>query len=295
MLLSRLFEASPDTVVYHYCSAETLRAILESRKLRFTDMNMLNDSQEMRWGYAVFEEAATRLINRTNVPDSAPRLPVEFFDSVDEIIRRTDLIAHPFVSCFSLDGDSLEQWRAYADDGRGYAIGFGAATVHKMPLTVLMVEYEKEQQVKEMMAALVAIFKNSGDQTTTEKGVFFEECALLGAYLAGFKHRAYRHEREIRGLHAVNVQANADGIRFVDLAIEEDGKAIHSQQVHFQVRDNHLCAYLDLPFCERFDKQAISEIVLGPKNHSYPGNVRLYLGGLGYSNVVLKQSAVPYR
>ena len=32
-----------------------------------------------------------------------------------------------FVSCFSADGDVLSQWRAYADDGHGFAIGFAPA------------------------------------------------------------------------------------------------------------------------------------------------------------------------
>lgn len=32
--------------------------------------------------------------------------------------------AHFFVLSFSADGDDLDQWRAYADNGRGYALGF---------------------------------------------------------------------------------------------------------------------------------------------------------------------------
>ena len=33
-------------------------------------------------------------------------------------------IANYFVCCFSTNGDDLGQWRAYADDGKGYALGF---------------------------------------------------------------------------------------------------------------------------------------------------------------------------
>jgi hypothetical protein len=35
-------------------------------------------------------------------------------------------VAHYFVCCFSAAGDDLGQWRAYSDNGRGYALGFDA-------------------------------------------------------------------------------------------------------------------------------------------------------------------------
>lgn len=34
-----------------------------------------------------------------------------------------------FVGCFSEDGDLLSQWRVYAADATGYAIGFATATL----------------------------------------------------------------------------------------------------------------------------------------------------------------------
>jgi hypothetical protein len=32
--------------------------------------------------------------------------------------------AHYFLGCFSADSDDLGQWRAYADNGRGFGLGF---------------------------------------------------------------------------------------------------------------------------------------------------------------------------
>ncbi|WP_416152053.1 DUF2971 domain-containing protein [Pseudomonas sp. Bout1] len=34
-------------------------------------------------------------------------------------------------TCFSKAGDVLSQWRAYADDGQGYAIGFDSKLLKK--------------------------------------------------------------------------------------------------------------------------------------------------------------------
>lgn len=296
MLMDRLVHGTDEQIVYHYCSAETLRAILESKRIRFTDINMLNDSYEAKWGYSAFEEAATRLIKRTGVPESAPEMPVAFFDSVDEVLSRIQTIAHPFVSCFSSDGDSLEQWRAYADDGRGFAIGFRTSVLQQLPVSVLSVEYDRETQIKEMMAALMTLYFRKNANTKGEQDNFFEDCVLTATYMVAFKHSAFRHEQEFRCLHAVNVRFENESIRFSDQGGQNaSGEQFDGLPVSFQVRDNHLCAYLDMPFFLQDGTHPIAELVLGPKNHSSLGNVLLYMGGLGYSKVGLKASAIPYR
>jgi hypothetical protein len=202
MLMSRLLPLQDKRIVYHYCSAETLRAILESKCIRFTDINMLNDAYEGRWGYSAFEEAATRIINRTGVPESVPEMPKAFFDSVDKVLSKIQVIAHPFISCFSVDGDSLEQWRSYADDGRGFAIGFHASMLQQLPVSTLSIEYDREAQIKEMMLALLAIYMRKNPGTENVHGTFFEDCVLTATYLVAFKHSAFRHEQEIRCIHA---------------------------------------------------------------------------------------------
>lgn len=293
MLMNRIYEPTDKELIYHYCSAETLCAILESRNIRFTDINMLNDATETQWGYSAFEEAATRLIKRTNVPKGLPKISIEFCDSVDKILSGAQLIVHPFVSCFSLEGDNLGQWRAYADDGRGFAIGFRASMLEQLPVTMLAVEYDREKQIKEMMAALAAIYTRKKLAAKSKKDEFSDDCILTATYFAGLKHSAFQEEKEIRCIHAVNVKMEKEIMHFVDGAnAKEDWK---SQPVKFQVRDNHLCAYMDLPFWHLNGQHPIAEIYLGPKNQSAAGNILLYLGGLGYSNVVIKSSKVPYR
>jgi hypothetical protein len=296
MLMNRVFQSEIDRVVYHYCSAETLRAILESKSLRFTDINMLNDSMEVQWGYSAFEEAATRLIRRIGLSDKIPEMPVAFFDSVDEIIAKIEFIAHPFVSCFSFEGDSLEQWRSYADDGRGFAIGFRASGLQQLQVAVLSVEYDRETQIKEMMAALIALYFRKHAEAEAERNLFFEDCMLTASYMVAFKHPAFLHEQELRCVRAVNIKNENNTFRFTDPGKPgEGGQRLDRLPVKFQVRDNHLCAYLDMPFSSPDGASPIAEVVMGPKNHSHAGNILLYLGGLGYSDVRIKKSILPYR
>jgi hypothetical protein len=92
------------------------------------------------------------------------------------------------------------------------------------------------------------------------------------------------------------VKSENGNVRFVDPGGQHgDGQPFEPLPVKFQVRNNHLCAYFDMPFCTNDRSHPIAEIVLGPKNHSNAGNVLLYLGGLGYSKVGLKASKIPYR
>jgi hypothetical protein len=62
MLIQRIYSPTDEEILFHYCSADSFHAILESGTIRFTDINMLNDTAEMHWGCSVFEEAAGKLL-----------------------------------------------------------------------------------------------------------------------------------------------------------------------------------------------------------------------------------------
>lgn len=297
MLMDRLYLPNKEETIFHYCSAETLQAIATYGTLRFTDINMLNDEQEVRWAYSIFEEAATRLIKRLGVRDTAPEISISFIDSIDEIISPIQLIAHPFISCFSLKGDLLGQWRAYADDGKGFAIGFNADSLaNQLPATFPRVLYDREEQVKEMMGAIGAIYLSFESSETSRKNRFFGDCVLLGTYMTAFKNTAFAEEAEIRAVHAVNVKHQGSLAKFVDNGgLVNSTERVDATKVNFQVRNNHLVAYTDIPFSPLNMPSPITELILGPKNHSAPGNLQLFFGGLGYEDIGLSKSEAPYR
>jgi hypothetical protein len=297
MLMTRLDEPTSDELLYHYCSAATLNAIATNKTLRFTDINMLNDATESRWAYSIFEEAATRLITRKEVPDTAPHIEKDFFDKVDEIVSPIQLIAHPFLACFSLEPDLLGQWRAYADDGRGFALGFhSSALKHEVPATFLRVLYDRELQVKEMMVGLAAIFLRLQEESDATRATFFEDCVLLATFMTAFKHPAFREENEVRAAHVVNIQRNGNLPKFVDPGGTRRGdEDVPGTPVQFQVRDNHLIAFTDISFSDAGEDNPLTRVVLGPRNHSAPGNLAPFLGGLGFTDISLRRSMAPYR
>lgn len=297
MLMSRLFEPQKDQRLYHYCSADSFRAILESGKLRFSDINMLNDASEHRWGYAIFEEAATRLIKRVGVPETVPKMTIEFFDAVDEVLSKGQLIAHPFVSCLSLEGNSLDQWRKYADDGRGYAIGFLASDLKTLPISLLKVSYDYEEQVREMMVALLALHSRSPNIEVPLSGESYTDAVLISTYMAALKHPSFSTEREVRCLHAIALERAGDNYKFSDQGghAGDDGTFVPGEKVSFTNREGALTAYVDLPFTTPSGRCAVVEVALGPKNPTHVGNVFFYLGGLGHSQVTVRPSDLTYR
>ena len=158
MLVPRIFEPKQDDILYHYCTASTLKAIVESGRIRFSDINMMNDFQESRMGYQLFEQAATEILYKRPKQPRFAEIDKNFFDKIDEFFSSLQLYLHPFIACLTLEGDQLSQWRSYADDGRGFAIGFRASALEKMPVTILSVEYNPRTQLEEMIIALISIY-----------------------------------------------------------------------------------------------------------------------------------------
>jgi hypothetical protein len=110
----------PPPIIYHYTDDAGLKGILESGTIRLTSVANLNDPAELKHG---FSHAMDILHARvaTGPPELEPfsRMFNRFL--IDGGIEEA---AHYFVSCFSTSGDDLGQWRAYADNGRGFALGF---------------------------------------------------------------------------------------------------------------------------------------------------------------------------
>ena len=115
-------------IVYHYCSLESLNSILKNRSLRLTNILKYNDSIEISWicRYydAEFKRAYENASDLFRSKISSERLMgyVKLF--TDEFFNENHADFRYYVTCFSYQNDLLSQWRGYADDGRGAAIGF---------------------------------------------------------------------------------------------------------------------------------------------------------------------------
>lgn len=296
MLINRLRSTDDESVLYHYCSPETFLAVIQSRTIRFSDLHLLNDVEEGRYGYYVFVEAANKILGKADVNPLYHDISKELIERVDATWSQFGFYLSSFVACFSTDGDSLSQWRAYASDAAGFALGFRASEIRRLPVQLLDVQYDRDKQVEEMMMALGAIYLEWKDKGNDyDLPWFHQRCTTLAASAVALKNPAWRDEKEVRAHHVVDVEINDSHWLLRDEGGVSVGVDVPGQPVHFQSRGGTITPYVDMPFDLSEERLPLVEVVLGPKCSNEYGNVRFALGNSGFRNIGLKTAGAGYR
>ncbi|MGY3347726.1 MULTISPECIES: DUF2971 domain-containing protein [unclassified Bradyrhizobium] len=116
----KLDAETPPPMLFHYTDDMGLKGILEHGNIRLTSISNLNDPAELKHGFS----HAVEIINRRAA--TGPGESKLFAQQFERFLidGGIEAAAHYFVCCFSAAGDDLGQWRSYADNGRGYALGF---------------------------------------------------------------------------------------------------------------------------------------------------------------------------
>jgi hypothetical protein len=123
---------TPD-VLYHYTSPGGLTAILESSELRATDARFLNDALELKYAWSEFKATLKARAAEESPYSEAYRAQLEAMRSANA--EDLDLMENRVfsVSLTQLP-DDIPQWRSYASDGRGVAIGYDAKSMQLLPV-----------------------------------------------------------------------------------------------------------------------------------------------------------------
>lgn len=114
---------NPRGVLYHYTSQQGLLGILDQRQIWASHIRYLNDTKEYFAGRS-FIERISSVMSELNQADEETAKTVE--DTL-KLIDAFDI----YVSSFSKaeEGDSLNLWRAYAQNLPGFSIGFDAESL----------------------------------------------------------------------------------------------------------------------------------------------------------------------
>jgi Protein of unknown function (DUF2971) len=104
---------SEPSVLYHYCSTPAFHAIIESRSLRLSSLSLSNDSMEGK----LVARTIARLAERDSLKISDQQRLLEMVATLE---RYFDGLGF----CLSEERDLLSQWRGYAANATGVAIGF---------------------------------------------------------------------------------------------------------------------------------------------------------------------------
>jgi Protein of unknown function (DUF2971) len=285
---------SPPAVLFHYCGIQALKAILETRTFWMGQLSSMNDYMEHSWlrKIALEQLAVLQEQHRWSVLDPPEkRIPSDFYSAL-ELQLRTVPHVDPYCMCFSTDGDVLSQWRAYAEDGKGFAVGFDSTSLVFPNDTTLREVCYDEKMHQQIVSLLIERFQSklppspSHEDLKTLAWQFHSE--LLEPSMA-CKNPQFQEEREWRVIH--------HPILVDDPAT---GKTMHigpASTSGFRIRDSQLIHYLVVPFNADFNEKTILRLVLGPKNPARTSRETLdmFLRESGYGHVEIEISKATYR
>lgn len=127
-----------EEIVYHYCSVDTFLSIVRSSVLRLTDIEKSNDYEERTYMERMIMDELKELF---------------IYEELESILeygyQSLYFMRRLYVCCFSEDGDTLSQWRAYGDDGCGIAIGFKRKYLEELNKDLYGLEFRKVEYNKD--------------------------------------------------------------------------------------------------------------------------------------------------
>jgi Protein of unknown function (DUF2971) len=189
-----------------------------------------------------------------------------------------------FASCFSGDGDRLSQWRGYADQGRGVAIGFSKRAIADaikisdqsldrelqfpalVEITYTCRKIDKNPFIvllRDMMKAVSKVVKGDGPQSGSLQQMPFGLAKLLAPLEAVFKNGEFDEEGEWRAVLRRNTAQ------------------------HFQFRQDDIVPYIPIPI-----GGFIRAICIGPRSRVSEADLSGYLRAhLGIDIKVCKSKA----
>jgi hypothetical protein len=286
-----------DATLYHYTSVAGFKGILESESIWFTDFRHMNDPSEISHGIELCRD-----VIRLMKPGKDGRLQL-FLDCLADFMRLDNFSRslEYFIGSFSRASDDLGQWRAYADNGRGVAIGFAphlfeienttdmkaneAAFVSPVTYDMAAAAAQHERAI-EKAEQIFLDTANAHRELLADKSVgipFMQDFArtiiaspLIWNCLTS-KHPAYVHEQEVRlitmGMH------------------DKLGPFIRTR-----IRGADIVPYISHPTPVR-KEQSIGHILVGPAaNPDAERTVRTMLESVGIEHdIPISRSLIPYR
>jgi len=249
-------------VIYHYCHVESFFGILNSMMLRLTNIRYMNDSKEISWLYELGKIAIREELRLLKSDVDGKKYCEIMLEHCDNLWLDETFFPNFYCACFSKNGDSLSQWRAYANDGKGIAIGFNLnylkslASLHGAWLKDVSYVSNSEND----LAVLREEIKRGLSQIErSPKPMLEDQIASIALETQGrwnrrapfSKNFAFKEEEEVRLVLMPNLY----------------GKQRHENEINslkFFHRNDVIVPVVELPLVAASDP--VAKVVLGPRN-----------------------------
>lgn len=313
-------------IVYHYCSLESFFSIITSSTIRLTNITKSNDSDEIRYCFDAFvdtlrkscKEFAQMYVYSEEVRNFF--YEIDYDSLVSRAVVNESLIY--YVACFSSESDLLSQWRGYANDGKGVAIGFNSRSFISAKdlknIKYNKVTYDMKTVKSELHDFIIKKLKKASLKAVNSISIApyidsINDIISGMIYNAVFyKNPAFQEENEwrlvfypfgnIRNLLISHKSKDLSSNQlFYDKMYEpieykKDYNGLIRGNMQFRCTDNKIISYVDMNF-DSVKGYILSDIVIGPKSNADDKDLRLFLMSNGYdlSEINIRKSNATYR
>ena len=265
-------------MMYHYCSMEAFEGILSSKSLWLSDSMFMNDKYEGRWIDKIVEEVILALKDEYSEYQLA-KYTMQFNTLKDK---------KAYMCCFSKESDKLSQWRAYAKDATGVAIGFSRTAMglicdFDFELALMDVLYNKEKHIHIIKESIKLSLDN--DYIGNDKE--------LSHY---FKNPSFYEEEEVRFLYTPENDMSQH--TFADPLASKYYELMSNNISHIKqrVREGEEIPYFEYDLTgtmKGFSSELIPKIVIGPRNRTDLKQIQELLKkqGLDGTEIVYSESS----
>lgn len=313
-------------IVYHYCSLESFLAIINNSTIRLTNISKSNDKDEIRYCFDAFEDTLRKSCMEFSKKYIDNIELKNFFSEIDYDGLVTRAVANEsliyYAACFSSEPDLLSQWRGYADDGKGVAIGFYSRNFilakDLKNIKYNKIEYDMKAVKEELHNYIIEKLKKAHCKSNNNWDIApyidaINDIVSGMVYNAVFyKNPAFREENEwrlvfypfgnIRNLLISHKTKDLSSNQlFYDrmyepIEYEKEYKGLIREKIQFRCTDDKIISYVDVNF-DRIKEYMLADIVIGPKSNTDDKDLRLFLMSNGYdlSKINIKKSKATYR
>jgi hypothetical protein len=207
-----------------------------------------------------------------------------------------------YITCFSSDPDSLDLWRSYSKAETGISLEFSVKNNLDFPffstppdIRLSKVIYDDELKSDYTKGIITNVL--SEVEADLRKGIPYSEdhfddiikhiISPMRLYFSFFKHQSFSSEKEIRMIYQEKNETDFDNLHF---RTSKMGLIPYYRSNEFILydEDKKRCLAKNLP---------LEKITIGPTKYftEITRSVSIYLQKMGYSDIEIVQSKVPFR
>ena len=304
-------------ILYHYSGNIKCFSILGNKNIRLSDIRKSNDAAEMQIFYPAIIEA---------IEEEYKKEPFDFeyennknIEAVSELLKSIKQVVDKsfnegkftsYVLCLSEDGDLLSQWRGYADNGKGCAIGFNMKELQifcdnsEGVFKLEKIKYLTEQEINSLISEKANYLKNRllehykyykeyfpGQPVKIYGRFLFDIIDEIGKTIV-YKSAGFKEEKEWRLYINEWLSKSFTGGTLGG----STGKVVKylENKIKYHITEDDIVPFILFEFGDKPSKY-IDRIILGPANKISDKDIKLFLEQNNYTNTETMTSQITYR